>query len=1121
MGKKFTFILKLCFALLFINNTNKSIAQCNGTSVVNPSFEGPTGANLTPAPWVICTNTPDTQPCYGGVLSPSNGNSYIGITAYYPNGNIYESFSQQLSQNFSAGQAYTFSIDLAKWNANGYANGIGEVQIWGGFANCTKSQLLWSSGSILNYTWQPYQVAFTPNANYTHLYFEIVDFNCGCFETPYIFLDNMSQIVTLSTQIQSTTTCFGQCNATAKANVYAGTPPFNYTWSTGAITDSIGNLCAGTYWVNVSDANGCFATDTVTIGNPAINIVSNFQQPLCNGDSNGVASVIVTGGSSPYTYLWSNGSTNDTIPNLRAGTYTLTVTDSVGCTASTQIVINEPAILQLAINAVNISCFGVNDAIAIALVNGGTPPYLYLWSNGNTNDTLLNPPPGTYTLIVYDFNSCSSTAQVTIIEPPAIAVNLSIVDVSCFGGNDGSITLNTSGGTAPYNYAWTPNVGNTDIVSNLTAGNYSCTITDANGCTFTQIFYVGENPLLQLQSGQQNVNCFNGTSGIAYVTVSGGMAPYTYSWSNGSINDSIVNIPAGTYNVTVTDANGCAVATTINITEPASGITINNLIINSPLCNGAANGSISFTVTGGTSPYLYVWNPNVSNTNTANNLSAGNYSVTITDANGCNLTQQFNVVDPPAIVINSSITNARCNAQCNGTAKITAQGGTLPYSYLWSNGAITDSIFNLCAGNYSCNITDANGCTAQTTVIITEPAAMQLTINSGNSHCGNADGMAWVSNVIGGTAPYTYLWSNANTNDTAFALIAGNYTVTVTDSNNCTVQGNVTITNAPAPILNLVTQTDEICGNASGTITVNAIGTAPFNYTWNPNVSITNSANNLVAGNYTVSVTDAFGCVSNVLQVTINNQQIQITASTVVKDEKCTNAKGEATATPTNGTSPYTYSWNTVPLQTNATATQLSSGNYICTITDANGCTGTVSVTISNTDDILFVKDIVIEPEFPQAGEQTKASAVLSNDWEPYYWKVPPTNENTTEKNPTFYSIDQNSFTLILYAISSNGCIDSISKTFAVKPPITFYVPNSFTPNGDNLNETFGPELLGIKELSGAIYNRWGEIIFEYDAISDRWDGVKSEQGVYVYRFNYKDMNERSETKIGTVTLVK
>ncbi|MFN5887231.1 MAG: hypothetical protein ACK438_04615, partial [Flavobacteriales bacterium] len=723
----------------------------------------------------------------------------------------------------------------------------------------------------------------------------------------------------------SNITCNGANNGTAAVTASGGTAPYTYLWSNGPTSANVSNLAPGTYSVVVTDANGCTASANVTITEPtplAGNITST--DVTCNGLNNGTASVTASGGSAPYTYLWNNNATSTTVSNLSPGNYTVTVTDANGCTASANVNITEPTILGASSTSTDVTCNGLNNGTASVTASGGTAPYTYLWSNGPTSANVSNLAPGTYSVVVTDANGCTVSANVNIIEPAILGASTTSTNISCNGLNNGTANVTASGGTAPYTYLWNNN-STFATVANLAPGNYSVTVTDANGCTVSANVNITEPAILGANTASTDVTCNGLNNGTASVTASGGTAPYTYLWNNNATSATVSNLAPGNYTVTVTDANGCTASANVNITEPTIlGASTTSTDVT---CNGLNNGTANVTASGGTAPYTYLWNNNATSA-TVSNLAPGNYTVTVIDANGCTTSANATISQPSLLTATTTSTNVTCNGQNNGTATGIPAGGISPYTFLWSNNQTTTSITNLNPGNYSVTITDANNCTTNASVTITQPAI--LTANSAvNTPILCNGGTATITvTAIGGTSPYT------NTGN--YTVNAGTYTYTVNDVNGCIAQTTL-IVNQPNALTANSTVTQAIaCFGGTGQISITASGgTSPYNGT---------GIQTVLTGTYSYTVTDLNGCSATTTIAITEPPALSVVVNGT--NPLCNGTgNGSAIANPSGGTAPYTYAWSDG--QTTVQATNLASGTYTVTVTDANGCIATGSVTLS------------------------------------------------------------------------------------------------------------------------------------------------------------------------------
>ncbi|MDF2834074.1 T9SS type A sorting domain-containing protein [Chryseobacterium indoltheticum] len=749
-----------------------------------------------------------------------------------------------------------------------------------------------------------------------------------------------------ATVSQTNVSCNNGSNGTAGIVVTGGTAPYTYAWSpSGGTAATATGLLAGTYTVTVTDANACTLTRTVTITQPtAISGTTVVTNIACNGGSTGAINLTPTGGSAPYTFNWGGGITTEDRTGLAAGTYTVTITDANGCTGTVTATVTQPTAMSTTVSQTNVSCNSGSNGTAGIVVTGGTAPYTYAWSpSGGTAATATGLLAGTYTVTVTDANACTITRTVTITQPTAISGTTVVTNIACNGGSTGTINLTPTGGSAPYTFNWGGGI-TTEDRTGLAAGTYTVTITDANGCTGTVTATVTQPTAMSATVSQTNVSCNSGSNGTAGIVVTGGTAPYTYSWSpSGGTAATATGLLAGTYTVTVTDANACTITRTVTITQPTaiSGTTV----VTNIACNGGSTGAINLTPTGGSAPYTFNWGGGIT-TEDRTGLSAGTYTVTITDANGCTGTVTATVTQPTAMSATVSQTNVSCNSGSNGTAGIVVTGGTAPYTYAWSpSGGTAATATGLLAGTYTVTVTDANACTITRTVTITQPTAISGTTVVTNIACNGGSTGAINLTPTGGSAPYTFNWGGGITTEDRTGLSAGTYTVTITDANGCTGTVTATVTQ-PTAMSAIVSQTNVSCNSGSnGTAGIVVTGgTAPYTYAWSPSGGTAATATGLLAGTYTVTVTDANACTLT-RTVTIT-QPTAISGTTVVTNIACNGGStGAINLTPTGGSAPYTFNWGGGI--TTEDRTGLSAGTYTVTITDANGCSGTVTATVT------------------------------------------------------------------------------------------------------------------------------------------------------------------------------
>ncbi|MDG1475705.1 MAG: gliding motility-associated C-terminal domain-containing protein [Vicingaceae bacterium] len=893
----------------------------------------------------------------------------------------------------------------------------------------------------------------------------------GCSETFLITISDLNGPVVTVNSINAT--CNGVCDGTATASA-TGTPNFSYLWQTGGqVTPSITGLCAGNYSVEVTDGNGCITTEPVVItDNTAITATVSTTEPTCNGDCDGTALITPNGGIPPYSYSWTGGNaagqTINAVGGLCAGNYTATITDALGCSFIQNVTINEPNLLSVSTSGVAANCNGSCDGQATSTPLGGTAPYTFSWSNGNTTQNITALCAGSYTVTVTDANGCSATSIVTIGDGILITATATQNDANC-GLCDGDITVTPGGGSgAPYTFLWSPGGETTAAITNLCPGAYSVDITDNAGCsqTFNYLINNANGPTLTTQG--IDVTCFGDCDGLAFTTVNAGNAPYIFQWDDPvpSANDSAVALCAGLYNIVVQDAVGCITVDSVTINQPTEILA--NAVFTAPTCNGVCDGTATVSPTNGIGPYTVSWDGAppiaiaIGTSNTITGLCAGPHTALITDANNCSITEDIILTDPTIISITASATSVSCNGDCDGTAIANASGGAPGYSYSWNTSPVQNNslIGGLCPGNYTVTVTDNNGCTNTESVTVIDPPVLTTSSTPTLASCNGVCDASITTTPAGGSAPYRYVWSNGDTTQTINGLCVGIYSVIIIDANNCSVNDTVTITD-PLLLDAGLSQTDPTCGVCDGIITSTPVGgTGPYNFVWtdplNPAPPIqsdlgvaTSSIVGLCAATYDLEVTDlGTGCIStyNIILNSANGPTLALTAT----DETCTTAcDGTATATPTGGTTPFTYSWTPTgpPTITNQTATNLCVGLYTSTVTDSAGCitSDTISINTSNLD--LTITSVVPETCFGDCDGSATVSATGGTPTYTFLWDANAANQAT----PQALNLCVGSYTVTVTdaANCSNAISTNITGPDVLTATATINVPLSCFGNCD------------------------------------------------------------------------
>lgn len=838
-------------------------------------------------------------------------------------------------------------------------------------------------------------------------------------------------------------TCNGALAGSASIQVTGGTPFYNYTWSTSPVQTAATatGLAAGSYSARIVDAAQCTINVSVTLVDPPPIANTTSSTPVtCFGGSDGTTSVTMIGGSPPFTYSWNSvpPQLTSTATGLTVGTWTVSVTDQGGCTNLLPVVVNGPTQIQSTVTFSPVLCNGAATGSATVVSSGGTGAHSYSW---NTNPVQLVPnavniPAGTYTVTVRDASNCIHTNQAIITEPPPMTSSTTTTPVTCFGGSNGTAEVTAGGGVGNFIYSWTTvPVQNTVIATGLQATQYTVTVIDGNGCVSTSTATPAQPTDLRVTTTTTPVSCFGGADGTASASAIDGTPGYSFAWNTTpvQVTPTINGLSAGTYVVTVTDANGCTETQTAVVVEPT--LLVASETNTSVTCFGGVDGTATAIGAGATPPYTYFWltSPNQA-TQTATGLSFGTYRVTVTDANNCSTSIISSVQQPTPVQASAVSTDALCNGSSDGTVTGNGSGGTPPYNYLWNTvpAQATQTAIGLVIGTYQVTVTDANNCTATAEAVIFEPTQLDAVTSYTPALCfGSADGTASVE-AFQATPAYAFVWNTVPPQNgvTATGLLAGNYTVTVTDANNCSIQRSIMVTEPP--IVNLTTSyTPTLCfGSADGTATVEASGgMGGFTYAWNTNpLQVTQTASMMRAGSYSVTVRDRNNCPYST-QVIVT-EPAQLDASLSKQDVLCFGqSNGSVTAQGIAGVAPYMYVWNTNPPQNSPSATNLAIGNYTVSITDMNGCTISRSITVNQPT--LLEASYSWEPPTCWQGKDGRVSVTPRGGTAPYtyQWDNNPNYQNA-------YMNDVHYGWHFVLTIDDNGCARKDSMYVTQPDPI-------------------------------------------------------------------------------------
>ena len=799
---------------------------------------------------------------------------------------------------------------------------------------CSDTLVLLHAGTGYNsYRWHDGSTDSTFQAQKPGLYWvEVTDFcaqkridsiRVEVFEHPVIQLDTLNG------------DCFGTI-ASVMATANSPYLPISYRWSTSATSPDLTNIPDGTYTVTVTDAKGCTSTNSTWIeagGN--LQVAATTTAIPCFGQTGSVHLNFAVG-KPPYLFKWSDGNTGQDLQNAAADNYSVTVTDADGCSQVLQSSLIQPEVLLSTGIASLPACAGIaNGEVSFSGASQGTPPYALRWSTNATTPNLSNLPAGSYQLTVTDANGCELVETVQISEFATPATQATVADISCFGASNGSVSVALTGGSPGFQYAWS-NLSAASQIDNLEPGNYALTLTYADRkCIQTFDFQVKEPLAVLLAATPAPVFCNGETNGSIDLMVQNGIAPLSFFWSNNSISEDLNDLPAGLYSVTVTDATACTEVMTVDVTEPTA--LLSGGITTGTACPGMTNGAATFLgATQGTPPYSLQWSTSATIPHLTG-LASGPYQLTITDANGCEGVETVQVPEFLTPLSDADVADISCFGKNDGSISVHLSGGSPGFGYLWSNQSAAPEIEHLSPGNYALTLTYADGnCTQTFNFQIQEPLPLIVSAASSPAICNGGLGGEIDLTVQNGIAPLAFLWSNVAVTEDLKNLQTGIYQVTVTDATGCTKTYSQAVAEQPGISLNAVAQQPKCAGGADGNIQLTpGGGIAPFQFKWS-NGAGNASISGLVAGSYTVTVTDSAACTE--VFTTKVDEPSALQSGGITTLAACPGlANGAATFLgASQGTPPYTLRWPTNAASPGLTG--LMAGAYALTITDANGC---------------------------------------------------------------------------------------------------------------------------------------------------------------------------------------
>lgn len=941
-------------------------------------------------------------------------------------------------------------------------------------------------------------------------------------------------------------------SATASSFVWPASGSVSYQWIGNGDTlygASVNNLAAGSYEVQASSSQGCSSSVFITVSEPLIPTINVAVDDVsCFALNDGQAIVSVLGDEAPYTIDFGTENPNQ----LFAGVHVFDVIDANACVFQDSVEVFQPAEIQIQHQVLDVDCYGENSGeIELTVLSPGD--FSYNWSTGDSSQDVSSLFAGVYNVTVTDSTNCSKTINdIEVTQSSLLQLNVVPTDVSCASEQDGVVAVSVLGGSPPYNYNY---FGENPFA--LSAGQYAVEVTDSLLCTTSTQYTISEPLALSVNINSLPVSCFNGDDGGAIVTSSGGVQPYVVNW----YGEDETALMAGSYSVSVIDANNCVVDTSVIVVQPDSLFA--SFTAADVSCFAMSDGYIEIdTVVGGIAPYSLLWA-----TGSDTLLTAASYAVLLTDANGCAFSDTITVNQPDSLEVLVSITDALCYGDSTGSASLSVLGGVQPYTVDWlgvdptmlpvgtysflvsdANAcvqadsiqinqpsdldftAITDDVScyglsdgrvevsvvggqapysfnfagldtaNLQAGLYTVFVLDANLCQDSLGFQITEPDSLYVSVTTTDVSCYSFSDGSVSLNIQGGTGLYTENWNGFDSNN----LAAGQYTFEVFDENNCSFVDSV-IVNEPDSLFAETTIVDASCfGFNDGSVQINSIGgVAPYQIDWAGEDSMA-----LGAGNYIFTITDSKGCLLDVSVFVSESDEILIESA--ITDVACYGGSaGEISLTLVGGLSPYNYMWsNGVSASVNS---GLSAGLYDVLVTDDMGCEQYKSMEVSQPDSIQLVFDVQLE-SCTGIGDGA-LEAVASGGVMPYLvqWSNGVEGWNLNNVEAGLYS---------LTLIDANGCFSEDTVSMFGEESC-FLLPTLFTPNNDGFNDTWN--IQGMKKYPEAevkVFTRSGKLVFEQTGYASDWDGsykgMLLPKGDYYY---YLDLKDGSEVLQGVVTI--
>ncbi len=1004
----------------------------------------------------------------------------------------------------------------------GETNGTATVEVSNGSGNYT---ITWSNSAIPVNNWTSTSFGLGVGT-YT---VNVLDNGSGCTVTGAFVVGSPDPIST--GEIVSDVLCYGGATGVVDVTTIGGIGVYNFNWTGGTTDEDLVNATAGTYVLNITDGNSCSYSETYTIEQPVEALAGSgvVSDALCFATGTGEIDIDVWGGTASYAYAWTNTDLTQDVIGLTTGNYSVTITDFNNCQLTLDYFVDQPAAITATTDFTEVVCYGESTGTATINASGGTTPYNYSWQNSvnlfsENNTTLTDIPADNYQVTLTDDRGCVFVENINVTQPAPLLLSNTFINVSCYGGDNGSINLTVSGGRPPYTYTWTNSVGtivgSTLNIGTLLAETYTVEVKDDSLCTAYLSQEITQPPLpISTSFEQVDVLCFGNNTGSIDLTAIGGTPPYSYTWTSGQDTEDIENLLTGTYGYSVIDANLCIENGSVFIDQPNAPLEA-TFVVTDANCFGENNGILDMTVTGGTPEYTFSWINSTFSLSIAtedlNGFVADTYTYEVIDDNACILGGSIDINEPDELITSLTPTHILCYGESTGELDLTVVGGSLPYGYVWSNGPVIEDLVGLIAGSYGVTVTDDHNCQSTISDALTQPSdTISYSFDVFDVSCNAGANGAIDLFVSGGTPSYDYLWSTGETISNIEDLTAGFHIFELLDANACYFSDSIYVDQPDPMLLNEVVTPVSCYGGEDGLIDISPTGgTAPFTYSWYNSVFALAVQTEDLTGSadiYQIEMIDSNGCFYEAFIDLPEPDSIKIDYT--IKQVTCYGWSDGAIFVDISGGNPdYTTTWSNGNL--NEDLIDVISDTFELVIVDMKGCTDTLVEFVPQPDSLII--DFQITPASCIDALDGIALALVTggNGGYLYDWSTGATDEALVGETGTYNLI----VTDILECTADGEVFIPYLELPCIDPP------NAFTPNGDAYNDSWQVDNINFyKDAEVIIFNKWGNKIHRQTGTYDPWDGtingVPAPSATYYWIINPNYKSRESFT--GNLTIIR